>query len=123
MANPFLRMTGVLVTAGLAGATLAPFSMASAAQFTPAPSFKIAYTYSSQLVSRYTAGCSDKLRSKGKSAAQAQQLCQCSLKNMQAQHSQGEAISILMRAQFSGSKDPRTGLPSALSKYFASCSA
>ena len=123
MANPFLRMTGVLVTAGLAGATLAPFSMASAAQFTPAPSFKVAYTYSSQLTSRYTAGCSDKLRSKGKSAAQAQQLCQCSLRNMQAQHSQGEAIGILMRAQFSGSKDPRTGLPSAPSKYFASCSA
>jgi hypothetical protein len=42
---------------------------------------------------------------------------------MQAKHTQGEAIGILMRAQFSGSKDPRTGLPSALSKYFASCSA
>jgi hypothetical protein len=123
MANPFLRMTGVLVTAGLAGAALAPFSMASAAQFKSAPSFKIAYTYSPQLVSRYTAGCTDKLRAKGKSAVQAQQLCQCSLRNMQAKHTQGEAIGILMRAQFSGSKDPRTGLPSALSKYFASCSA
>jgi hypothetical protein len=123
MANPFLRMTGVLVTAGLAGATLAPFSMASAAQFTPAPSFKMAYTYSPQLTSRYTSGCSDKLRSKGKSAVQAQQLCQCSLRNMQAQHTQGQAIGILMRAQFSGSYDSRTGLPTALSKYFASCGA
>jgi hypothetical protein len=122
MANPFLRMTGVLVTAGLAGATFAPL-MASAAQWTTAPSLEIAYQYSPQLTSRYTSGCTDKLRAKGKSAVQAQQLCQCSLKNMQAQHTQGQAIGILMRAQFSGSYDSRTGLPTALSKYFATCGA
>jgi hypothetical protein len=123
MANPLLRMTGVLVTAGLAGATLAPFSMASAAQWSPASSLKVAYSYSPQLTSRYTAGCSDKLRAKGKSAVQAQQLCQCSLKNMQAQHTQGQAVGILLKAQFSGSTDSRTGLPTALSKYFATCRA
>jgi chromosome condensin MukBEF ATPase and DNA-binding subunit MukB len=121
MVNPFLRMTGVLVTAGLTGMTFAPLSVVSAAQFTPAPSFKVAYNYSPQLASRYTSGCSDKLRNKGKSAAQAQQICQCSLRNMQAQHSQGQAIGILMRAQFSGSYDSRTGLPTALSRYFSSC--
>jgi hypothetical protein len=121
MANLFLRMTGVLVTTGLAGATLAPFSIASAAQFTPAPSFKMAYTYSPTLVSRYTSGCVEKLRAKGKSASQAQQICQCSLQNMQAQHSQNQAIGLLVKAQFSSAKDSKTGLPTSLSKYFSSC--
>lgn len=123
MANPFPLMSGVLVAAGLASATFAPFSAVLAAQFKPASSFKVAYTYSPTLVSRYTSGCSEKLRAKGKSAAQAQRLCQCSLQNMQAQHTQGQAIGILVKAQFSGSIDPNTGLPIALSKYFASCRA
>jgi hypothetical protein len=123
MANPFSLMSGVLVATGLASAAFTPFSPASAAQFNPAPSFKMAYTYSSTLVSRYTSGCSDKLRAKGKSAEQAQRLCQCSMQNMQAQHTQGQAIGILMKAQFSGSTDPNTGMPTALTKYFASCRA
>jgi hypothetical protein len=121
MANPLLRMTGVMLTAGLAGVALAPLSAVSAAQFNPAPSFEMAYTYSSTLSSRYTSGCVEKLRAKGKSASQAQKICYCSLQNMQAQHSQNQAIGILVKAQFSGSKDSRTGLPTALSKYFSSC--
>jgi hypothetical protein len=123
MVNPFSLMSSVLLTAGLAGAaTLAPLSAASAAKFNPAPSFKIAYTYSPTLTSRYTSGCTEKLRAKGKSAIQAQQMCQCSLRNMQTQHTQGQAIGILVKAQFSGSTDPQTGLPTALSKYFSTCS-
>lgn len=123
MVNPLLRMSGVLLTAGLAGAaTFTPLSAVSAAQFNPNPSFEMAYTYSPTLTSRYTSGCSEKLQSKGKSAIEAQQMCQCSLKNMQIQHTQGQAIGILVKAQFSGSTDPKTGLPTALSKYFSTCS-
>lgn len=123
MVNPFSTVSGVLLSAGLVGAaTFAPLSMVSAAQFNPAPSFKMAYTYSPTLVSRYTSGCTEKLRAKGKSAIQAQQMCQCSLRNMQSQHTQGQAIGILVKAQFSGSTDPRTGLPTALSRYFSTCS-
>jgi hypothetical protein len=128
MVNPLPMMSGVLLSVGLAGAglagaaTFAPLSAVSAAQFNSAPSFNVAYTYGATLTSRYTSGCSEKLRAKGKSAVQAQQICQCSLKNMQAQHTQSQAIGILVKAQFSGSTDPRTGLPTALSKYFSTCS-
>jgi hypothetical protein len=122
MVNPFSTVSGLLLTAGLAGATFAPLSAVSAAQVNPTPSFKMAYTYSPTLTSRYTSGCAEKLRAKGKSAMQAQQMCQCSLKNMQVQHTQSQAIGILVKAQFSGSTDPRTGLPTALSKYFSTCS-
>ncbi len=125
MANPVPLMSGLMLTAGLAGAALVPFSAVSAAQFTSNPSFRMAMAnqYSPTLISRYTSGCSEKLRAKGKTAAQAQEMCQCSMRNMQAQHTQGQAIGILMQAQFSGSTDPNTGLPFALSKYFASCKA
>lgn len=122
MVNPLPMMSGLLLTAGLAGATLAPLSAVSASPLKPAPSNKVAYTYSPTLTSRYTTGCTEKLRAKGKSALEAQQLCQCSLKNMQTQHTQGQAIGILVKAQFSGSTDPKTGLPTALSKYFSTCS-
>ncbi|WP_404784215.1 hypothetical protein [Altericista sp. CCNU0014] len=123
MANPIPLMSGLIVTVGLVGAALTPFSAVSAAPSTPNSSAKTAYKYSPTLISRYTTGCSEKLRAKGKSAAQAQQMCQCSMKNMQAQHTQGQAIGILMKAQFSGSTDPSTGLPTALTKYFESCRA
>lgn len=124
MTNPFSMMSGVLLSAGLVGAaTFAPLSAVSAAQFNPAPSFKVAaYTYGATLTNRYTSGCSEKLRAKGKSAIQAQQMCQCSLRNMQVQHTQSQAIGILVKAQFSGSTDSRTGLPTTLSKYFSNCS-
>jgi hypothetical protein len=124
MANPVPLMSGLILATGLAGAALASFSTVSAAQFTRNPSFKMAMNkYSPTLVSRYTSGCTEKLREKGKTAAQAQEMCQCSMRNMQAQHTQGQAIGILMKAQFSGSTDPNTGLPFALSKYFATCKA
>jgi hypothetical protein len=122
MVNPLPLMSGLLL-AGFAGATLAPLSAVSAAQFNPAPSFKMAYTYSPTLISRYTSGCMEKIRAaRGVSAIQAQKMCQCSLRNMQTQHTQGQAIGILVKAQFSGSTDPRTGLPTTLSKYFSTCS-
>lgn len=125
MANPVPLISGLMLTAGLAGTALASSSAVSVAPFTPHPSVKMAMAnkYSPTLISRYTSGCTEKLRTKGKTAEQAQQMCQCSMKNMQAQHTQGQAIGILMKAQFSGSTDPNTGLPFALTKYFASCKA
>jgi hypothetical protein len=123
MVNPLSLMSGALLSVGLVGvATFAPLSAVSAAQFNPAPSVKMAYTYSPTLTNRYTSGCTEKLRAKGKSMSQAQQMCKCSLKNMQVQHTQSQAIGILVKAQFSGSTDPRTGLPTTLSKYFSTCS-
>lgn len=104
--NPF----GLLLSVGVAGLTLGPVSAAFAS-----------YTYSPTLISRYTAGCSEKMTATGKTPEQAAKLCQCSIQQMQAQHSQTQAIIILTKAQFSFSTDPQTGLPTALSKYFATC--
>lgn len=117
-----LKLLGTLAASGLVGLTLqSPATFAN--QSRSAQSFRMAsrYTYSSSLVSRYTAGCTPKVQSRGRSLAQARQACQCSLDQMQQQHSQGEAVALLIRAQFSASTDPKTGLPSALSRYFTPC--
>jgi hypothetical protein len=109
-----LNIFGLLLTAGAVGVgTISTFAVPAFAK----------YTYSSTLVSRYTSGCSEKLTARGKTAAQAQKLCQCSLTNMQNRYSQSEAIIFLTKAQFTSQKDPRTGMPSALTPYFVSCKA
>jgi hypothetical protein len=113
-----LNIFGLLLTTGSIGLALGPIT-AFAAPTSPQPTYK----YSSTLVSRYTSGCSAKLTARGKTAAQAQKLCQCSLNNMQNQYSQSQAIVFLTKAQFTSSTDPKTGLPSALSPYFVSCKA
>jgi len=79
------------------------------------------YQYSTQLVERYTTGCSKELVKKGYSGAQAQSLCVCSLRQMQRQHSQSSAIVVLTSAQLNPVKDPKIGLPNTLSKYFTPC--
>lgn len=115
MTRPF-NIFGLLLTTGAIG-------VGAISIFTVPASAKTAYTYSSTLVSRYTSGCSSKLTARGKTPAQAQKLCQCSLTNMQNKYSQSQAIVFLTKAQFTSSTDPRTGLPAALTPYFVSCKA
>lgn len=79
------------------------------------------YQYSSQLVQRYTSGCSNQLEKKGYSATQASSLCSCSLKQMQRDHSQSSAILLLTSAQLNPVKDARLGMPKTLSKFFNPC--
>ena len=79
------------------------------------------FTYSDKFVQLYTSNCSNRLQQHGKPSAAATSICQCSLGQMQQKHNEGKAISILMGAQVSLSKDPRTGLPSSLSQYFTPC--
>ncbi|NJM77593.1 MAG: hypothetical protein HC852_19725 [Acaryochloridaceae cyanobacterium RU_4_10] len=115
MTRPF-NIFGLLLTTGAIGVgTISMFAVPASAKTT--------YTYSSTLVNRYTSGCSEKLAARGKTPAQAQKLCQCSLTNMQNKYSQPQAIVFLTKAQFTSQKDPRTGLPSALTPYFVSCKA
>lgn len=124
MPHPF-KIFGALVTTSVIGCTLIPVTSASA---DPMKSSKPAqtvvakrYNYSPTLISRYTTGCTPKVQARGRTLSQAKQVCQCSINQMQQQHSQGEAITLLVKAQFSSSTDPKTGLPFALSKYFTPC--
>ncbi len=114
-----LNIVGLLMATSVTGLTLAPISAMAQTMTSPKPK----NAYSSTLVSRYTSGCSAKLTAKGKTAAQALKLCQCSLNNMQAKHTQSEAIMMLTKAQFMSSTDPRTGLPTKLTPYFVACKA
>jgi hypothetical protein len=123
MPHPF-KVLSVLMTTGVIGFTLGPISSVSAHHTSSHTTQTVAtkrYTYSPTLISRYTSGCTSKVQSRGKTLSQAQQVCQCSINQMQQQHSQGEAITLLVKAQFSSSTDPKTGLPMALSKYFTPC--
>lgn len=79
------------------------------------------HQYSALFVQKYNQGCSDRLQKKGYAAEKAQNLCACSLKQMQLQHSQSSAIAVLTGAQFDYSKDPQLGLPTSLAKYFTPC--
>jgi hypothetical protein len=115
-----LNIVGLLLATGVTGLTLAPISAFAG---TTMSSPKAKNNYSSTLVSRYTSGCSAKLTARGKTAAQAQKLCQCSLYNMQNRYTQSEAIIFLTKAQFTSSTDSRTGLPTALTPYFVACKA
>ena len=117
--HPFQRFGGLIAVGGLA-LTLSPTAIALAETAHPLRLAK-GYTYSSDLISRYTAGCTPKVQSTGKTSAQARQLCECSINQMQQQRSQGSAVMLLLGSQFSASKDPKTGLPFSLSKYFKPC--
>jgi hypothetical protein len=118
------KLFGVLAATGIMGLAVGPTSVAFAdpmGSVQPAQSANQSYTYSPTLISRYTSGCTSKVQSRGKTLAQAKQMCQCSINQMQQQHSQGDAVALLIRAQFSSGTDPKTGLPFALSKYFTPC--
>ncbi len=79
------------------------------------------YTYNPQLVRLYTYECMKKLQEvKGENTDQATQICQCSISNMQRQHSQLQAIQIFTKAQASIKNDP-TAMPPELSPYFTPC--
>ncbi len=114
-----VQRMGVLIAVG-GLMVLSPVTMALAGTAYPVRLAR-SYTYSADLISRYTAGCTPKVQSTGKSLAQAKQLCECSINQMQQQRSQGSAVALLIGSQFSSSKDPKTGLPLSLSKYFIPC--
>jgi hypothetical protein len=119
-----LKVFGTLVATGILGFTLAPISSTFAAPKSSQPARTLIakrYTYSPTLISRYTSGCTSKVQARGKTLSQAKQLCQCSIDQMQQQQSQGQAITLLIKSQFSSSTDPKTGLPYALTKYFTPC--
>ncbi|MCG9893198.1 MAG: hypothetical protein MH252_19270 [Thermosynechococcaceae cyanobacterium MS004] len=127
-----LALTLAPVSASLANTTVntapatgtAPVKATSPVRATaPAKAPARRYTYSPTLISRYTTGCISKVQSRGRTYAQAQRLCQCSIGEMQNQHPQKDAITLLIKSQFSSNIDPRTGLPVTLSKYFAPCKA
>jgi hypothetical protein len=112
----------------MVGVALGPVAAVSAAGFSNAQSFQVASTpklnpYSATLVSRYTTECTTKVSTRGKTMEQAKKLCQCSMTQMQMQKTQSQAIGMLIAARFSSSIDPKTGLPTALSPYFAPCKA
>jgi|GEM_PF-3245884 len=79
------------------------------------------YTYNPYLVRLYTYECMKKLQSvNGGSTDQATQICQCSITQMQQQHSQSQAIQIFTKAQASIKNDP-DAMPPELSPYFTPC--
>jgi len=108
-------IAGLLATAGAAGVMVAAFPQASLAGQK--------HTYDPILVQRYNAGCVEKIEKKGKTSAEAQQMCSCSMSNMQSRLNENQAISLLIKSQFSFSKDKDTGLPTSLSPYFVDCKA
>lgn len=126
MHRQFKTIAVALTTLGMLGTT--QIAQAVNTQGTPERSPSTAtliaantHTYSGQFVELYTSNCAQRLTQHGKPTGVAKSTCQCSMKQMQLQHSQGEAISILLGAQLSLSKDARTGLPTQLSKYFTPC--
>lgn len=79
------------------------------------------YTYNPHLVRLYTYECMKKLQEvKGESVDQATQICQCSITQMQQQHSQSQAIRIFTKAQASIKSDPKA-MPPELSPFFTPC--
>jgi hypothetical protein len=121
-----LKVFGTLVATGILGFTLGPIPSASAHHtldhIKSVQTIAVRrYTYSPTLISRYTSGCTSKVQARGRTLSQAKQLCQCSIDQMQQQQSQGQAITLLIKSQFSSSTDPKTGLPFALTKYFTPC--
>jgi hypothetical protein len=119
MTSSLKSFSDVLAMAGTAvSLTLGPIAFMGTASAAPKLN-----PYSPTLISRYTSQCAEKLSANGKTPEQAQKLCQCSMTQMQMQKTQSQAIAMLMVAKISSSIDPKTGLPSALSPYFAPCKA
>jgi hypothetical protein len=119
MTSSLKTLSGVLAMTGAA----ASLTLGSIAFMTAASAAPKLNPYSPTLISRYTSQCAEKLSANGKTPEQAQKLCQCSMTQMQMQKTQSQAIAMLMVAKISSSIDPQTGLPTALSPYFAPCRA
>jgi|GEM_PF-2702248 len=115
MTRQLKMIAGLLATTSAAGFVVTAFPQTSLAGQQ--------HTYDPILVQRYNAGCVEKVVGKGKTPEQAKQMCGCSMSNMRSQLNENEAISLLIKSQFSFSKDPNTGLPTSLSPYFVGCSA
>ncbi|MGB7416561.1 MAG: hypothetical protein WA902_20320 [Thermosynechococcaceae cyanobacterium] len=77
------------------------------------------HRYNPALVALYTSSCTKQLSAKV--PAKAKQACLCSVKEMQKQHPQGQAVEIVKRAKSSSDVDPSTNVPKVMSKYFAPC--
>lgn len=77
-----------------------------------------AHNYNPALVAIYTSSCVKQLNVETPKAKQA---CQCSVREMQKQHPQPQAVAIVKQAKSSDSVDPSTGIPTMMSKYFAPC--
>lgn len=115
MTRQIKMIAGLLATTSVAGLVVAAFPQISLAGQK--------HTYDPILVQRYNSGCVEKVTGKGYTPAQAKQMCSCSMSNMQTKLSENEAISLLIKSQFSFSKDKDTGLPTSLSPYFVGCKA
>lgn len=115
MTRQIKMIAGLLATTSVAGLVVAAFPQISLAGQK--------HTYAPILVQRYNSGCVEKVTGKGYTPAQAKQMCSCSMSNMQSQLNENEAISLLIKSQFSFSKDKATGLPTSLSPYFVGCKA
>lgn len=118
-----LRTLSVTLTVassmGCAGFLLPHRSNASPLAPTQLASAK--YTYNPQLVRLYTYECTKKLQeAEGEMAAQATEICQCSISQMQQRHTQTQAIRIFTQAQASIKSDPKS-MPPELSPYFTPC--
>jgi hypothetical protein len=77
------------------------------------------HSYNPALVALYTSSCTKQLSAKV--PAKAKQACQCSVREMQKYHPQGQAVAIVKKAKSSSNVDPSTGVPTEMSKYFAPC--
>ncbi|MGF1603954.1 MAG: hypothetical protein ACFCU8_18435 [Thermosynechococcaceae cyanobacterium] len=77
------------------------------------------HSYNPALVALYTSSCTKQLSAKV--PAKAKQACLCSVKEMQKQHPQGQAVEIVKKAKSSSDVDPSTGVPIVMSRYFAPC--
>ena len=115
MTRQIRMIAGLLATTSVAGLVVASFPQASLAGQK--------HSYDPILVQRYNAGCVEKIVGKGKTSEQAKQMCSCSMSNMQNSMTEGQAISLLIKSQFSFDKDPNTGLPNSLAPYFKGCTA
>ena len=135
MSYKFKVFAGLVATGSIVGITMLPTGEKLSANLpnfksskevksslmTNAISRKQKEAYSWHLVRPYTSGCTGKLEKNGISANTAKSVCTCSLEQMQAKHTQKQAIGILIKASKSKSIDSRTGMPAPLSGYFTPC--
>ncbi len=129
----FKVFAGLVATGGIIGLSWLPINKklsARSPEIKPSREIKASFinqaipekkAYSSYLVNPYTKRCSQKLQTKGISSDIATQICGCSLEQMQAKHTQKQAIAILIKASKSKVEDATTGMPAPLSGYFTPC--